>query len=172
MQDHLTTYPLPPPPFSARLSLSCSVRRKERALICQSEQPFHTVSLCSTPVPQRELLISPGWLAYSRLVGSPHREQRDRVGAGAGIEALVRAWQVADKSSSRCSCMNSPLPLELGCSHTKTHTRGFSTQMWGTNNNLGILGESAVFPQARIKVKHGAFIESEFTNCGIPRTEH
>lgn len=46
-------------------------RGEESALICQSEQPFHRASLRSASVPERELLISPGRLACSRLLGSP-----------------------------------------------------------------------------------------------------
>lgn len=50
---------------------------------------------------------------------------RGREGGGAGVRALVRAWQAADKSSSRCSCMHLPLLLELSISlclpHTHTH---------------------------------------------------
>lgn len=42
---------------------------KESALICQSEQPFHRASLHSVPVPEWELLISPG--RFARLLGSP-----------------------------------------------------------------------------------------------------
>lgn len=61
---HKQTYPpLPSPAFSSWLSLSGSGRGKGSALICQSEQPFHMASLCSSPVPERELLISPGCLA-------------------------------------------------------------------------------------------------------------
>ena len=44
---------------------------EESALICQSEQPFHRASLHSASVPEWELLISPGRLACSRLLGSP-----------------------------------------------------------------------------------------------------
>lgn len=46
-------------------------RGEESALICQSEQPFHRASLRSASVPEWELLISPGRLACSRLLGSP-----------------------------------------------------------------------------------------------------
>ncbi len=62
------------PSFSSWLSLSGSARGKESALICQSEQPFHRARLRGAPVPEWELLISPGRLAYSRLLGSPARE--------------------------------------------------------------------------------------------------
>lgn len=110
------------PLLSSWLSLSGSARGKECALICQSEQPFHRESVCGTPVPEWELLISPGCLAYSRLVGSPRWKGTERV------RALVRAWQVADKSASCCSCMHSPLLLELSlscsvfCTVTCTYT--------------------------------------------------
>lgn len=134
--------------FSSWLSLSGSAQGKESALICQSEQPFHRVSLCSIPVPEWELLISPGRLANRRLVGSPAGEGQ-REGGSAGVRALVRAWQAADKSSSCCSCMHLPLlrglslplsvSLSLSSTHWHAHTHSFSPHMWGTNNNFGVL---------------------------------
>lgn len=134
--------------FSSWLSLSGSAQGKESALICQSEQPFHRVSLCSIPVPEWELLISPGRLANRRLVGSPAGDGQ-REGGSAGVRALVRAWQAADKSSSCCSCMHLPLllglslplsvSLSLSSTHWHAHTHSFSPHMWGTNNNFGVL---------------------------------
>lgn len=50
----------------------------------------------------------------------------------------------------------------------RTLTSLFSPHMRGTNNNFVVSQPS--FLQARIKVKHGAFIESEITNSGIPGT--
>lgn len=132
-----TSYAKPPLPslypylffpllFSSWLSLSGSAQGKESALICQSEQPFHRVSLCSIPVPEWELLISPGRLANRGLVGSPAGDGQ-REGGSAGVRALVRAWQAADKSSSCCSCMHLPLllglslPLSVSLSLSSTH---------------------------------------------------
>ncbi len=118
------------PSFSSWPSLSASARGKESALICQSEQPFHRANVRSAPVPEWELLISPGRLACSRLLGSPAREGQ-REGGSPGVRALVRAWQAADKSSSCCSCMHLPLLLELSLSftHSYTHTHSFSPHM-------------------------------------------
>lgn len=121
----LSTHTHFPPSFSSWLSLSGSAWGKESALICQSEQPFHRASLHSAPVPEWELLISPGRLAYSRLVGSPTGEGQ-REGGSAGVRALVRAWQAADKSSSCCSCMHLPTvaavqPLSLSFMRTQIH---------------------------------------------------
>lgn len=140
IQNHLSHIHFPP----LFLPGHRSARGKESVLIWQSEQPFHRASLRSVPVPEWELLISPGRLACRRLLGSPAREG-PREGGGAGVRALVRAWQAADKSSSCCSCMHLPLLLELSISlclphtHTHMHIAFFSPHMWGTNNNFGVL---------------------------------
>lgn len=115
------------PSFSSWLSLSGSARGKESALICQSEQPFHRESLRGAPVPEWELLILPGCHAYSRLVGNPTVEGQ-KEGGRAGVRALVRAWQAADKSPSCCSCMHGltvaaaqPLSFSVFHAHTQKH---------------------------------------------------
>lgn len=59
-----------------------SARGKESVLIWQSEQPFHRASLRSVPVPEWELLISPGRLACRRLLGSPAGEGPREGGRG------------------------------------------------------------------------------------------
>lgn len=130
-----------PPAFAPWLSRRTG--EKKSVLIWQSEQPFHRASLRSAPVPEWELLISPGRLACWRRLGSPGREG-PRWGRVAGVRALVRAQQAADKSSSCCFCMHSPLPPELSisvsCTHSYMHAHSFSSpHMWGTNNNFGVL---------------------------------
>ena len=52
---------------------------------------------------------------------APAREGQ-KEGGSAGVRALVRAWQAADKSSSCCSCMHLPLLLELSPSLSVFHT--------------------------------------------------
>lgn len=55
------------------------------------------VSLCSSPVPQWELLISPGCLASIADGREALLEIGGGWGVGAGVRTLARAWQVADK---------------------------------------------------------------------------
>lgn len=81
-----------------------AAHERKSALICKSEQAFHGANLCDIPVPEWELLISPGRLAYNQTAG--RREWAQESGSP------LRAWQVADKSSSRRSCMHL-LPLLL-----------------------------------------------------------
>lgn len=67
-----------PPAFAPWLSRRTG--EKKSVLIWQSEQPFHRASQRSVPVPEWELLISPGRLGCWRRLGSPGTEGLRRGG--------------------------------------------------------------------------------------------
>lgn len=110
-----------PPAFAPWLSQRTG--EKKSVLIWQSEQPFHRASPRSVPVPEWELLISPGRLACRRRLGSPGREG-PRWGRGvqeSGLWSGLGRRQIrAPRAASVCTslCRRSSVSL---CLHTLVH---------------------------------------------------
>ena len=117
--------------FLAITQWQCA-RGEESALICQSEQPFHRASLHSASVPEWELLISPGRLACSRVLGSPplerdrRREGAQESGPRSGLgRRQIRAPHAAPACTYHC-LLELSLSLSLSSTHSYGHTHSFS----------------------------------------------